>query len=785
MKTKGVFLLIWIILSVQISQVASSVAITLTSSMTDTTEDTFQIKSNILTLTSDEEYIIKGSCSECGIEVKKGTSPSITLSSITIDNSNTGPFVIKKNCDVKLILEGKSTIIDKETDENAEDFEGASIKFKSGSTLTISGTGTLIVNGNIKNGIKGASGSNLIINSGILNVTCVNNGIAADGSVVINGGTFNVETSEGDGIKSDPDYNDTASEGSVTINDGIFNINSYNDGIQAKDKLIINGGTFNIKTFKDGSSATNFDKDLYSAKGIKVSTNETSVISMLITGGTFNLNTADDAVHSDGNITITGGTFLISTQDDGIHADQSLIIGKSGDSNNKVKINITKSLEGLEGAQIYIYSGIYNVISSDDGINTAGDTTDQCRQGNMPGGNMGPGGNMKRNLRGGNKRKLQQLQCNTFHMYFYGGEIYVNAGADGLDANGNIVISGGNLEIWGAKSGSDGDFVDVDGTMTISGGTFFGGGNVGMTNPNGWKNSQNKILGQNSVSVNGKVNIVSGSNTIKSYTAPKNIGYLYYTSPSVDSTYKFSLDSSSSSGTTTPEQNQGQGQQPGNNNFGPFQGNNGTMPGMPGQQPQQPGFGNNGSMPAMPPDFQGNNGTMPGMPGQQPQQPGFNNNGSMPGMPGQQPQQPGNGTMPGMPGQQPQQPGNGTMPGMPGQQPQQPGNGTMPGMPGQQPQQPGNGTMPGMPGQQPGFENNGTMPGMPPDQGSQNNGTMPGQEPGFGGNNGTTPETPGPKPGSEAEDEDDDDFIAFANGERFMKINSLYIIVMMLAIINF
>ena len=701
MKTNYVSLLFWIILSIQMTQIASSVTITLSSSMTDTTEDTYQIKSNILTLSSNEEYIIKGSCSECGIEVKKGTSPTITLSSISIDNSQTGPFVIKKSANVNLILEGISTIIDKETDESSSDFEGAGIKFKSGSNLTISGTGTLIVNGNIKNGIKGASGSNLIINSGILNVTCVNNGIAADGSVTINGGTFNVETSDGDGIKSDPDYNDTASKGSVIINDGTFNINSYNDGIQAKDKLIINGGIFNIKTFKDGSSATNFDKDLYSAKGIKVSTNETSEISMTITGGTFNLNTADDSVHSDGNITITGGTFQISTQDDAVHADQYLILGKSGDSNSNVKINITKSLEGLEGAQVNIYSGTYNIIASDDGINAAGDTTEQCRQGNMPGGNMGPGGNMKRNLRGGNKRKLQQMQCANFHIYIYGGDIYVNAGADGLDANGNVIISGGNLEVWGARSGSDGDFVDLDGTMTISGATFFAGGNAGMVNPNSWQNSQNKILGQNSVSANYVVNIVSGSNTIKSYTAPKNVGYLYYTSPSVDSTYKFSI--TSSSGETTP----GQNQQPGNGNMGPFQGNNGTMPGMPGQQP--------GS--------------------------GFN--GSMPGMPG-----PGNSAMPGMPGMPGQEQGNSAMPGMPGMPGQEPGNSAMPGMPGQEP---GNSAMPGMPGS---------------------------------GNNGTTPGTPGQEPGNEDGDDNDDEFIAFASNGIFMKINSFYPIMIVLALFN-
>ena len=624
MTTKYVSILLWIIISFQICQADNAVTITLSSSMADSTQDSYEIKSNILTLKSNEEYIIKGSCSECGIEVSKGISPTITLSSISIDNSKTGPFVIKKSCTVKLILEGKSTIIDKETDENADDFEGAGIKFKSGNNLYISGSGTLIVKGNIKNGIKGASASKLIVNSGTLNVTCVNNGIAADGSIVINGGTFNVETTEGDGIKSDPDYGDTESEGSVTINDGTFNINSYSDGIQAKAKLIINGGNFNIKTFKEGANANNFDKDLYSAKGIKVSTNETTEISMTINGGNFNLNTADDSLHSDGNLTIKGGIFKISSGDDAVHADQYLILGNKGDSNDKLKINVTKSLEGLEGAQVYIYSGIYNVIASDDGINAAGDTTEQCRQGGMPGnqpGNMGP----RRNLRG-TIRKLQQTQCNTFHIYIYGGDIYVNAGADALDANGNINISGGNMEIWGARSGSDGDFVDLDGTMTISGATLFAGGNAGMVNPNNWKNTQNKILGQYSVNANGIVKIVSGNNVIKSYTAPKNIGYLYYTSPNADSTYQFSIDSSS--GNTNP--GQGQGQMPGQG----MPGFNGTMPGMPGF---------NGSMPGMPPDqgqgMPGFNGTMPGMPGS-------NNNGTMPGIPPDQGQT-NNGTNPG------------------------------------------------------------------------------------------------------------------------------------------
>ena len=540
---------IFIVLLIQVQ----SVDITLSSTMTDTTADTYSIASNVVTLNSETEYKLSGTCSECQIVVEKGITTTITLDSITIDNSKTGPFVIKKNSIVNLVLNGESTITDKETDESSDDYEGAGIKFKSGSSLTISGSGTLNVNGNIKNGIKGASASTLTINGGTFVINAVNNALAADGSVTINDGTITITTSEGDGIKADPDYGDTDSAGTITINGGTFNINSYSDGLQAKNKLTINGGTFNIKTYKNGASSTGFNGDKESAKGIKCSNNETSEISLIITGGTFVLDTADDSIHSDGNVTITGGTFTINSGDDGIHADQYLNLGTNGANNNLINVKIEKSNEGLEGAYVYIYSGTYTVYASDDGVNSAGDTDTECQYGGNgphgggPGGNPGrPGGrNFVRNLRG---RRL--AECNSFHMYIYGGEIFINAGADGLDANGNIEISGGNITVWGAARGSDGDPIDMDGTLTITGGTLLAGGNQGMTQLDRVaKNSQQYISSSSSYSTNNIVYISDGSNTIRRIAIPKNVPYLYYTSPSVTSSYKFTTSASSNSDT--------------------------------------------------------------------------------------------------------------------------------------------------------------------------------------------------------------------------------------------
>ena len=79
MNKNGKGLILLLILSFQISFIFNSVEITLSSNMTNIEESTYQISNNIIILTSDEEYIIKGSCSECGIEVKKETSQTIVI----------------------------------------------------------------------------------------------------------------------------------------------------------------------------------------------------------------------------------------------------------------------------------------------------------------------------------------------------------------------------------------------------------------------------------------------------------------------------------------------------------------------------------------------------------------------------------------------------------------------------------------------------------------------------------------------------------------------------------
>ena len=601
-------LLVIILLSNKIN--SEEISISLNDIGTNVTNEKYQIKSRVLTLNSNVDYKISGSCNECQINVKKNTKTKITINSIYIDNPNTGPFVIGKSTEVNLILVGESTIIDKEdiNNEDSSNFEGAGIKFKSSSSLTISGEGKLIINRIPKNGIKGAAESLLTINSGTLIISATKNALACDNIITINGGTININ-SDSDGIKSEPDSDDVASKGIIIINGGNINISSESDAIQAAYKLEINGGVFYIETYEGADSKT-FNKTIMSAKGLKCSTNEHENVTneLIINGGEFHLNTSDDAIHSDYNITITKGKFEIISGDDAVHADQFLVLGQKEQADDTLlNITILKSYEELEGSQVYIYSGTYYILSSDDGINSAGDDENCQNEGNMgPGGNdggmgpennnnnfgpggennggmgpgnnntFGPGGENNGGMGPGNNNTFgpggennggmgnMNSQCFKYHIYIYGGNIYVNAESDGLDANGNIYILGGNLEVWGMKPPGDGDPIDKDGILYITGGTVIAGGGQGMDPVHNSAStiSQNFIYTTTSFNANKEINIKSGDNIIKTIVTPKQINYLFYTSKDTNTNYKFAEVSTTygdANSSTYPNNQGGQG----------------------------------------------------------------------------------------------------------------------------------------------------------------------------------------------------------------------------------
>ncbi len=512
----------------------------------------YTIDGTSLTITSDGTYRITGSCTEGKLEVAKSLSNvTLILDNLTLSNSDTAPIIVKKSSSVLMKLVGTSTITNneeasKETTD-PDNFEGAAIKVKSGSALTIFGDGTLNAVGNAKNAIKGGAESSLKVDGGTIKATAINNGIGFDGSIVINAGSFDV-TAGNDGIKSEPDEGDTASAGTVTINGGTFNINSQGDGIVAAEKLTINNGEFTIKTL-NGYNSSSFNKDTMSCKGLKASSNNVAdadnpTTSIEITGGSFNLNTADDAIHSDGYVTITGGTFNIYTGDDGVHADVTLTLGTENGYERDPEITINSSYEGLEGAVVNIYSGKYYVIASDDGINAAGGSSngsDPAQGGNdsftpPQGGQGGPGqggpGQGGPGQGGFNPGGQQSSGNSNYSINVYGGSIYVNCLGDGLDSNGDLNLLGGDITVLSMQSGGDNSPLDADGTVTINGATVFAAGSRGM-GVNLSASSQSAYTSSSSYNANTVVNATSSGTVLRSEKLVRNINYLLYSEPNL------------------------------------------------------------------------------------------------------------------------------------------------------------------------------------------------------------------------------------------------------------
>ena len=419
----------------------------------------YEIDSTDVSITAAGTYVFSGDCDNGSITVKKGvTGVTIVLNGLTLTNDDSAAITLNKTAEASLIAAAGTTNTVADT-EGSND-ENAAVKVKSGATLAIGGTGTLTVDGNAKNGIKGAADAVITVAEVKLNINAANDGLSCDDELNITGGTLSI-TAGGDAVKASPDTGDTenpdtTSLGNVTISGGTLTLNATKDGIQADGDLTISGGTFHVKT--NGGHTTALTDDSASCKGFKAGK------TLTVTGGTVNVDSADDALHAGTDVTISGGTLTLATGDDGVHADNDLVIGTKGASSTSTpRINITASYEGLEGTTVNVYSGDIDVVASDDGVNAANSTLGE--------------------------------HSDKYAINIAGGDLYIDAGSDGLDSNNDISMTGGKVEVYGADAMMDAA-IDYDGTFTLSGGTLFGAGMepsagtqayiaVGETSPSG------------------------------------------------------------------------------------------------------------------------------------------------------------------------------------------------------------------------------------------------------------------------------------------------------------
>lgn len=276
--------------------------------------------------------------------------------------------------------------------------------------------------------------SSIVASGAGITVKCTGNGgkgISSGRDITISGGTLNISTT-GNGST----YKNTSA---VT--------DSYNATcLTADGNLSILGGSVTTVSTGTGGKGINVDGSLtvgdenhYPTLNIT-----TSGSKFLVTGSGQNADYNEPkAIKADGSVIFNNGNVTISSNDDAI---------KSGSSVTFMNTNVTilKCYEAVEAPFITVNSGNISVTGTNDGFNATKGTGSESNDGSC--------------------------------VYLNGGYTNISiSNGDGLDSNGNMVMTGGTVIVHGPQSQPEVG-MDFNGTFTISGGFLVvSGTNSNMT----------------------------------------------------------------------------------------------------------------------------------------------------------------------------------------------------------------------------------------------------------------------------------------------------------------
>lgn len=327
--------------------------------------------------------------------------------------------------------------------------------------LVISGSGKYVISGTLNDGyisVDAYKNSKVWLMFSDVEINCSDNAcLRVDQAdkvfLTLADGTVNTLTS-GDTLSAealaDGTYGAIFAHDDLTINgSGTLNITAgYKHGIKANDDLVITGGTISITAPGDGIHVNDSfrlkDADLTISTGDDGILVESEESYYYMESGSVTVTASGDALHGNGDILLAGGTVTIDAGDDGIHA-----AGTADISGGIVLIN--RCYEGIEAVIITMSAGDVTVYPSDDGFNANG---------------------------GNGEETYISISGGTITIINENGR-----DADGLDSNGNIDISGGDIRISLTGSGSNCAIdcaSESGGVCTISGGTVIACGSSSM-----------------------------------------------------------------------------------------------------------------------------------------------------------------------------------------------------------------------------------------------------------------------------------------------------------------
>jgi hypothetical protein len=206
---------------------------------------------------------------------------------------------------------------------------------------------------------------------------------------------------------------------------------------------------------------------------------------MLLAGGSLSLSTLGKAAQSGGLLSVTGGS-----------------------------VSVGQSYEGIEGVSVEISGGVIDINADDDAINASGGA-DGVKEGGT-------------------------AEC---HVTITGGDIRFLARGDGVDSNGSISISGGNLSAF-INSTPDNGAMDCDGVLLVTGGTLIYGGTGAGKTPD-VASTQSYVHLEQALAEGTAVGVKKDGAELIKINLPVNCAYLAISVPQITAGEKYELYSGS------------------------------------------------------------------------------------------------------------------------------------------------------------------------------------------------------------------------------------------------
>ena len=241
---------------------------------------------------------------------------------------------------------------------------------------------------------------------------------------------------------------------------------------------------------------------------------------LVITGGTITIDATVDGIHVNDSFRFKDASATITAGDDGIHADGDIEIEDG-------VIEMNSGYEGIEGATITVTGGEITIYPTDDGFNASSGSTSEGGMFPNGGGNPGNMGafadgmqppegmemtppamaeadgmpaQMQEAEGGQAEQQAAQEDAENFIRISGGTITIINENgndADGLDSNGDIFITGGDIRISLSDTGTNSAIdagTENGGAAQISGGTVMACGSSSMAEAFDTSSSQCSVM---------------------------------------------------------------------------------------------------------------------------------------------------------------------------------------------------------------------------------------------------------------------------------------------------